>query len=184
MRARVRLPWLLVATLLAMLACDPDLPPTRFYDEDFETLCDGTPCGWERTSGDETQATWIETIHPGEHGLRLEGQASVRGTNAGATTGDAFAVETLSVELTARCDLGSQLRVDLVLADEFGETFIASALAAPEAAWSPPPGVTVVTDAFAARAARVTAVGIAKTGPGACEISAIAIDSVPLPTGC
>lgn len=184
MTRRVRWPGLVVAILLALLACDPDLPPTRFYDEDFETLCEGTPCGWERTSGDATQATWIETIHPGEHGLRLEGQASVRGTNAGPATGDLSAVETLSVELTARCDFGSELRVDLVLADELGSTFTASALASPEAGWVPPAGVMVVSGAAGASVARVVAVGIAKTGPGACEISAIAIDSVPLPDGC
>ena len=181
---RARWPWLVLAALLAMLACDPGLRPIRFYDEDFEALCDGTPCGWERTSGDATQATWIETIHPGEHGLRLRGQASVRGTSVGETTGEVFLVESLSVELTARCDIGSELRVDLVLADELGNTFTASALAAPEPLWSAPLGALVTTDAFGASATRVVAVGIAKTGPGACEISAIAIDSVPLADGC
>jgi hypothetical protein len=181
---RARWPWLVLATLLAMLACDPDLRPIRFYEDDFETLCDGTPCGWERTSGDESQATWVETIHPGEHGLRLEGQASVRGTNAAATTGARVDVETLSVELTARCDLGSELQVDLVLEDELGDTFVARALAVPEAGWSPPLGAMVVAELPGVGVTRVAAVGIAKTGPGVCEISAIAIDSVPLPDGC
>jgi hypothetical protein len=183
MKRRKRWPWLVLATLLAMVACDPVLPPTRFYEEDFETLCEGAPCGWERTSGDVTQATWVETIHPGEHGLRLEGQASVRGTSAGELR-DAVATQLLQVELTARCDPGSQLRVDLVLADEVGAMFSASALAVPQPEWARPVGVMVTSDSFRANTTRVMAVGIAKTGPGACEISEIAVDAVPLPAGC
>lgn len=178
-----RWPWLVVAALLAMVACRPGPPPTRLYDEDFETLCDGAPCGWERTHGDATQAIWVETIHAGEHGLRLDGQVSVRGTRSGAPA-DPVPVETLSVELTACCDIGNELRVDLVLIDEHGGTFTASAFAMPAREWSPPLGAPIVSRGGLAEVAGVMAVAITKTGPGACEISELAIDSIPLPVGC
>lgn len=68
---RLRPVWL-AAGILFLSAC-PNLDPPVYYQADFEG-CTGT-CGWE-ISGPGT-ASIVATIHPGEHGLRLEGDITV-----------------------------------------------------------------------------------------------------------
>lgn len=179
MRARFSWPWVGVALLLAIVACEREGLAPRFYRADFEQVCDGVPCGWERTSGDPSQATWIETIHPGERGLRLEGEVNLRGP--GASADQVWAPDLLSALLTARCDLGSQLHVDVVMADETGASFSATATFNPAAEWRNPieTSLTIVSEPRA-NAARVIAVGISKTGLGVCEISELIIDVAPV----
>lgn len=179
---RSRAPWLAVALMLAFVACESDAPP-RFYRESFEMLCEGVPCGWSRTSGNADQATWIETIHPGEHGLRLIGDVSVRGP---AVMGEEpIALGAAFVRVTARCDTGSMLRVDVVLADTVGSQITGSALFTPPEDWSSPFDAALSADVpLSGTATRVIAIGIAKTGTGACEISEIAIDDQIIPSGC
>lgn len=179
---RVRWAWMLVAALVAMIACGPDELEPPFYFEDFETLCEGVPCGWERTSGDASQVTWVETIHAGEHGLRLDGTASVRGPGSEPT--GAFPLDSLSLDLTARCDAGSVLEIDLVLADEAGRPFSASALAAPAEEWSRSGALEITAETALANATRVMAIGITKTGAGACEVSDIVVDARVFTPGC
>lgn len=176
--------WLAVSILLAIVACGPADAPQRFYDEDFEELCDGVPCGWERTSGAADQATWIETIHPGEHGLRLEGEVSVRGP--GTEVGETIDSSVLFVRAYVRCDLDSELRLDVVIADDFGGTYDASALLSPAETWEAPYEAALEGDAptLPGNAVHVVAVGLAKTGPGTCEISELIIDTTELSPGC
>lgn len=185
--ARSRAPWAFVALLLAVMACAPEDEPPRFYREDFETLCDGAPCGWQRIVGEPDQAVWVETIHPGEHGLRLVGDVTVRGPGTMATD-DPIVTAALALQLAARCDLGSSLRVDVVLADPFGAQFsgTTSPALAPAAEWTEP---TIVFPTFGGAppsdfASRVVAIGITKAGAGACEISDIAIDELLPGPGC
>ncbi len=67
--------------LLFCLACrQPEQAPTRLFEEGFEELCDGMPCGWAQTGGDDGAVRFVETIFAGEHGVRLTGDgAAVRG---------------------------------------------------------------------------------------------------------
>lgn len=176
-----RLAWAIVGALVGFVACRPE-PAARIHEEDFETLCDGVPCGWERTSGRADQATWIETIHPGEHGLRLEGETSVRGP--GGPPLPSFDPRFLSLALTARCDAGSSLRVEVAITDDAGDTFFGFAIVTPAAEWEPPVPVTLTTDILRANATRVMAVGISKTGEGVCEVSELAIDKSSFTPGC
>jgi hypothetical protein len=175
--------WAFVWSLAAYSACSDPPPPTIYY-EDFESLCEGVPCGWERTRGEEAQATWIETIHEGEHGLRLSGEVTVHGP-ATIVEDDGF-LGTLTLHTAARCDAGSGLRIDLVFADAFGGRYngFAQLGALPEwtdevdvrtLAWeSTMPGT--ITD--------VLGVTITKTGEGACEISSVLVSDVPFEPGC
>lgn len=169
-----RWPWAIVAALVGLLACDPDPRPTRVYLEDFEGLCDGAPCGWERTSGESEQARWVETIHPGEHGLRLEGDVSVRGP---ASDSDARTVNSrnLSARLAIRCDAGSAVRLDVLLVDELGTTFSASGDAMPPSNWDREL-ITLLVDATMVTNARISTVMISKSGSGACDIGELVID--------
>jgi hypothetical protein len=57
--------------VLVAMACDPDVPAV--FEEDFEDCsgtCDFVPSGNGR-------AEIVETIHPGEHALRIEGDVTL-----------------------------------------------------------------------------------------------------------
>jgi len=60
------------ATVIAVyvLGCGPLEEPIPL--DTFESECDGVPCGWSAAFG---EVGWGETIHPGLHGLVLEGGA-------------------------------------------------------------------------------------------------------------
>ena len=162
-----------VALAIGLGACGPDEPRPHVYFEDFETECDGAPCGWERSAGDADQATWIETIHPGEHALRFVGEVTVRGPAAPpmsrlATSGAIFAT------LVARCDVGSALAMDVVLNDATLGAVVARASIVAREEWDTV-DVAMMTDG-AFTSATVSAVVITKSGGGACEIGEIVID--------
>src|SRR5690606_35647603 len=99
-------------------------------------------------------------------------------------TSEATSAEWLAMTLTARCDPGSQLRFDFVLADELGGTFSASAIPDVEPEWSAPITSELATDGARADIVRIVAGGIAKLGTGACEISELVVDARTVVTGC
>lgn len=174
--ARTHAPWIGVALLVGILACTPSGRP-RHYFESFEELCMGVPCGWQRSSGTAEQATWVETIHPGEHGLRLTGEVSVRGEGSEIPSGATASL--LLVGVVARCDPDSWLSVDLVLTDDLGNDIMGSAVLSPGREWTAP---TVAAPTYTSTltsdvVTRVVAIGITKHGAGSCEISELAIES-------
>jgi hypothetical protein len=94
-------------------------------------------------------------------------------------------IPSLSLELAARCDLGTSLRVQVVVDDGTGGTSTLSTLAfTPEDEWSQLT-LELTSSSFTAEdATRVIAVGIVKTGLGVCEISEMIIDEEPYYPGC
>lgn len=173
--------------LLSLPSCAPAPDPEMFLEEDFETLCDGVPCGWVRSGGPEDGARWIETI-PGDHGLLLEGDGVfVRGPAAPplATT---TLVDVVAVRATARCDSTSSITVRVSIEEGVGAepefvTFERELL--PEAAWREAPMDQTMdpTDGaprtWALR--RVLGISLLKNGPGTCEIDYVGIRAVNTP---
>ena len=174
-----------ILVVSAAVACDPQRAQ-RFYHETFEELCDGTPCGWERSAGTAEQAIWVETLHPGEHGLRLTGEVTVRGPGSTETS----ASDDLSMDVSVRCDPGSSLSTVVLIDDTTGERTLPAS----------PPGTIVgigggdsewhsrtlyLGPGTGTFNARIVAVVLIKTGAGECEIGDILIrDTIFVPDGC
>jgi hypothetical protein len=130
------------------------------------------------------QATVVSTVHPGEHGLRLEGVVSVRGPGS-TEDADTIFGSAIDARVVARCDPGSTLTMD-VLAVEPGSGIVwtATTTIATQDEWTDPIPVLLELDGSPA-GARITAVVLSKTGAGACEIDEIAIDDTALDkVGC
>lgn len=175
--------WALVAVVVSLGACHDETPPA-FYWEDFETVCDGVPCGWERVRGEPDQAIWIETIHPGEHGLRLTGEVSVRGpaSEPDGTSADLFLLDMM---VSARCDPGSAIEIDVVFADELGGRHVATAYPYTEDDWIDAGSTTLNFEDFVdARITHVTAIAIRKLGSGSCDVTTVAIEEGGIQYGC
>lgn len=175
--------WFFALGIAAYAAC-ADPPPPTIYFEDFETLCDGTPCGWGRTSGDETQATWVETIHEGDHGLRLSGEVMVQSEEVAVDDGGF--VSNVMLHAPARCDAGSSVRVDIVVSDSFGARYTGRVQLAAFPNWgeAPPDQQVGWVDAVPGNIASVVAIAITKEGLGACEISSIMLTDGGVQPGC
>lgn len=177
-RATTRASWVALAALLATFACEPETAPRLMYDEDFETACDGTPCGWVRSEGDADNATWVETIHPGEHGLRLTGDVTVRGPEAGEQA-RRLAGTAITVNVANRCDLGSTLFVTVVFEDDLGQLRDGREMVVTSPDWT---NREVGIDLGMPRVVggRVVSVILEKAGSGACEVGDIVVDASPL----
>lgn len=184
MRRAQRWPWLAVGLLLSMIACYADAP-SRVYLEDFETLCDGSPCGWERARGTADQATVVSTIHPGEHGLRLTDEVSVRGPGS---TDDAETIfgSFIDARVVARCDARSTLTMNVLAVEtSTGIVWTATAIISAQEEWSDVVRPTALNFDGSPAAARITAIVLTKSGSGACEIDEIVIDDTALDdVGC
>lgn len=174
-----------VAILLALLApaCSGTPDPDLVYIEDFESLCDGTPCGWVQSGGPDDAARYAETV-PGDHGLELLGDdVFVRGPVPDALSRARFA-DRIAVRMSARCDFGSSLEVRVTIEEPapvmrvmtFGKEVV------PEDAWTNPlPDATL--DPLEAspgpwQIQRVLGVSVLKRGAGSCEIDYLAIRAV------
>jgi hypothetical protein len=165
------LAWLVVAGVVVGYACEPERAE-RVYYEDFEgELCDGAPCGWARSSGTAEQARWVETIHPGEHGLALTGDVTVRGPGSAATV---FGPSIL-LQMVVRCDEGSRLGVDVVISDELGSRSLGVDAFAPTE-WDEV-SVTLGSGGEIG-SSTITAIVFTKTGSGTCEIGEVIVDDL------
>jgi hypothetical protein len=193
-----------VSAIVAVLACgDPEAVPPRLLLEDFEdtTDCGELPCGWEQIGGDDGQARYVETVHPGEHGILLLGAGvSVRGPG-GEPHPVVLNQGTVEARVSARCQGGSSLILQAVVTTD-GEggapaTDTFEGRATPPEDWSGRDSSVVPMTAsmaldpaspFGCGAAggpgcpsqmlRVTALIISKTGSGECAIDRIVIDAV------
>ena len=101
----------LFAIALSTTACQPAPPPEQLFREDFETLCDGLPCGWVRAVGMPWQARVVETIHPGEHGRLLDGPDVIVRGPGGEPMEVAIESGRLQTRLVASCDEVASLTI-------------------------------------------------------------------------
>jgi len=168
-RRRVLSSWVLLGVILAGYACEPDRRPPP-YLEDFEgELCDGAPCDWSRTSGTPGQASYVETIHPGEHALQLTGDVEIRGPGNGLT----LPGPEVLVRMTVRCDSGSRLSGALIITDDLGTRPLPIPNVFAPTRWAE----TTVTVGGGGEIfeSRLVAIELTKTGTGSCEIGEIMI---------
>lgn len=178
-RTQRAVPWLFVLPILGFVACDPDLE-TRFFVEDFETLCDGAPCGWERSAGAEGDVTYVSTIHPGIHGLRLRNTVSARGPGGPARLleGDLFS------SVTATCDPGATLDITVVVSSELGGiTTYSSPLFFGDGDDFQRIETPIRVDGFIGQTVTVQAVILEKRGSGTCTVDDVLLDTTPFCEG-
>ena len=108
----------LLLLLLMGLACrDPEPPPTRLFEDGFESLCDGVPCGWEQIAGPDGGVRYVETILAGEHGIELSGDGTaVRGPGGPERTAT-LTFGTIEARVSGICDERALLVVDAAIVD-------------------------------------------------------------------
>lgn len=174
-RVHTRAAWVVVIMFVAMIACEPEEGRRLAYDEDFETACDGVPCGWTRTDGEASQATWIETIHPGEHALRLSGEVTVRGPEA-TEEARRLSQSNATVYVANRCDLGNSLFVTVVVETDEGMLRDSREMVTTSPDWTN----RVTRLQFGEPrivGGRVVSVILEKEGAGECEVGDIVVDT-------
>lgn len=197
----------LVAVLgLAAAACNDDagtivLPLVL---ETFETACDGLPCEWAPLPGSEDAVRRVETLHPGVHGLRLEGDgaaaagpARVEGLGSAGGFGRGPEVvftpppweAPLGVQITGRCDEGSGVEVTLtasvgVEGSDATPTSVAyRGVVTPGPRFSPPARGLMLADAPTPPPGddgvvlSGEAVTLRKQGPGRCDVALLVVGS-------
>ena len=174
-----------LAALLALMACGDDAPPQLepMFEEQFESACEGLPCGWTQIAGPAGATRWVTTIHPGEHGLELEGEGvAVRGPTPEMPR-SALLFSPLRARAAARCDAGAELQLRVTALSETDSIDIFEGRLDTSTEWGGSLGdVTLdsvtAPDAgpFSARSVRVVGVEVHKTGPGICEIDSLWID--------
>lgn len=187
-----------IAALLALLACGDDAAPMvdPMFQEQFESVCAGTPCGWTQIAGPGGAVRWVSTIHPAEHGIALDGDGvAARGpTPVMPRTAAVFGL--FRARAAARCDEGAELMLRVVAQNETDAVDIFEGRAAAASDWSEG-GTDIVLDSvtrpdagpFTTRTIRVVGVEIHKIGPGTCEIGSLWIDAPgdaigPVRSGC
>lgn len=175
-RSATRLAALLLACALS--GCPAPEDETVFFEEDFETTCEGTPCGWTQITGPDDAARYVETL-PGDHGLELVGDdVTVRGATDEAV--NVFS-DQLAVRAVARCDAGALLDVRAAVEVRGGRTATFEASILPSSTWSSAlPDETLRPLDLPApwELTRVLGVSVRKTGTGSCEIDYLALRSV------
>lgn len=178
------MPCLVVALALAMPSCAP-APSGFFYEERFESLCSGVPCGWTVGAGPVGSVLWVETL-PGEHGLALHGdRVAVLGPVDGIETPDTSSPldgSRLAAFLGARCDPGADLEIEISVSDLItGRIDSFRGTVVPGATWDDGPSTTrlspVGSTASGAFFRDVVALRILKSGPGVCVVDELAITS-------
>jgi hypothetical protein len=179
-------PFALALFLVALSGCGGH-DWAGLWREEFETTCDGSPCGWTQVAGPAGAATWIET-GPSEHGVRLDGTAAIATTAPGDEVIGSDSLRTMRGHMVARCDAGAQLTLIVSVQDLAGGTPIDTAGSATfPSEWD---GTRTTFDLFIddpvntnAQYTDILNVVIHKEGRGACEIDYVSLadDSHPFP---
>lgn len=101
----------LVLTLVPLLAGCPICDPVAEVVDDFADECVDGPCRWTAERGSIASAP---TIHESELGMRLERESLARRTFTPTSFGTRVPE---ALEVTARCDPGTMLRVSIAGTD-------------------------------------------------------------------
>lgn len=175
--AMLRTAMLLASLGLALHAsgCNPG-EVDYFYQEDFETTCEGAPCGWSQVRGPVGAATYGETL-PGDHALVLSGEGVV--VRGDGQVGHFTVLDTLVLSTVARCDAGSALRYELTFdLNTEGDIDVRSVdVFAPVDFRTATPS-TRFTTSGAVGVVGVAGILIFKSGSGTCEIASISIEDL------
>lgn len=183
--------------IVGLLACRGPLEAReRLFSEGFEELCDGAPCGWTQVAGASDDVRFVATIHPGEHGFSLQGDAALRFDAMVTAAPLAITMGAIEVAASARCDTGGRIEVEAGVVDEVtgaADTF--------RGVLGPPPewGVTAFTplvgdDALSPDGglggsfgtstiqARLLSLTLRHLGSGVCEIDHLTLDAISAAT--
>ncbi|MDQ3037522.1 MAG: hypothetical protein M3Y87_34325 [Myxococcota bacterium] len=167
-----------IAALGALVGCNRSSDPRAMYVEDFETVCDGAPCGWVQSSGEDGRALYVETL-PGDHGLELIGDGTSVRSEAAEPLASFVFTSAIGARLVARCDALStlELRTTVELEDE--STLTLGREIVPEETWSTLLDDQTLNPVDATpspwRVRRVLGVSILKHGTGNCELDFLSI---------
>ncbi len=183
---------------LGLLACR-EMPdgPTRIYEESFEELCVDeatgveSPCGWSQVAGPDGGATWVDTVHPGEHGLRLSGEGTIVRGPAGTSRRSVLLFGAIETYISARCDVGTQLIVEVGLRDvTTGNADTFRGRATPSDEWGNGTIIPLVSDRALSDGGlsggmfggtfdvQVDLLSLRVSGGGACEVDHLILDDV------
>lgn len=168
--------WTLCAALFP--GCAPDDAPF-FYREDFEDLCEGTPCGWLQVRGAEGGVSLGETL-PGDRALVFTGDGVVA-RGEGRLPPFSANIEDLVLSSVARCDGGSTLRAEftfLRLGTDTIETRARDLGAFQDFENGPLPARFETGPLGLTSVSEVAALLLFKSGTGTCELASITLEQV------
>ncbi len=196
MKETNRLPRLAMLLITVMIACnEPRAADSFLWEETFEEVCDGLPCDWVRVGGAPEDVRYVTTsFHPGEHGIALSGDGSVRGPG-GESMPATFAIGTLEARVVGRCDAGAGVDIEVGLEMAAGldggggfDNTTPATVFLPDS-WAEASTSIPITSAsafvdggvgapmmFGTTDLRITSVLLTMNGPGTCEIAEIIID--------
>lgn len=166
----------IAALALLQAGCPTFANDNYVYREGFQSCPTG--CGWERVSGAAGDVTIGETL-PGERGLHLRGDVAV--THALMVVPSASfqaGPSNFALDLIARCDLGSELQVQISATTNMGEPQAFQPLAQTSQTWTGrrPPLEIFPSGVFPEPViSSLDNILILKTGPGVCEIDEVGI---------
>lgn len=165
--------------------CAPP-PSAFFFEEHFESLCEGVPCGWLVGGGPVGSVLWVETL-PGEHGLALHGdRIAVLGPSDGQEVPDtASALDSTALEVFvgARCDEGADLELEVSVSDIItGGIDSYRGTVIPGTSWSDGLRRTALSRVGGTTGRTIfrdmVAIRILKSGPGVCEIDELGVGAI------
>jgi hypothetical protein len=186
MRPRSPLLRLLFHGLLFCLACRqvPEGEPL-LLEESFETECSDTACDWAQVLGDEGGAEWVSTVHPGEHGLRIQPGVTVRKGYELDPRGVTVMSGALQGLVSARCEPGGQLDFEVLVRDERSADAYGGRAPIPSE-WGIPVTVSLTSDfalsdggtaiGTSVPELEVTSVLIRSSGSAPCTIDHLSVD--------
>jgi hypothetical protein len=156
------------------------------WHDDFETVCDGAPCGWTQVAGPAGAVTWTET-GPGEHGLAMVGVVAVSISPEADEVAAPAPVSSLKAHVVARCDRGAELTLIVSVRSAAGGLIDASGSATFPSEWD---GTRSTFDLFANDSTSsslefndIVGIVLHKEGAGACEVDYVSLSdrNVPFP---
>ncbi len=185
-RGAARPPMIAALALLALVPACNGASDQALWRDDFETLCDGVPCGWSQVAGPAGAVTYVETA-PSEHGLQMRGDGVAISRTA---DGDEVLVPAMAASMrahvVARCDAGSQITAIVTVRNLTGGLPIdVSGVATYPSTWD---GTRTTFDLFVtdsgdrdAQYDDILGVVLHKEGPGVCEVDYVSLadDNVP-----